>query len=218
MDIIHKQLDFIFDLLYYMYKKRGDMMYRQCKSERAAKRQHELEQGLLSLMTVRRYDEISVTHICDQMSIPRKSFYRYFSGKDGALEALIDHSLMGYESFTASVRTGEKRTIQGELETFFEFFRREKVLMDAMERNGLSAMLIQRCITNATLNNALPPRLLDREADQNRVSVTMFAISGLMALVLRWHHNGYVEPVAQMAETAVRLLTHPLFPDVEEML
>ena len=76
-------------------------MYKLCKTEQSAQRQRQLEEGLLAAMRTKRYEEITISDLCDQMGIPRKSFYRYFSGKDGALHALIDHALLDYESFTA---------------------------------------------------------------------------------------------------------------------
>ena len=62
-------------------------MYKMCKTEQSAQRQHLLEQGLLKAMLTHHYDEISVSDLCQSIGIPRKSFYRYFSGKDGALHA-----------------------------------------------------------------------------------------------------------------------------------
>ena len=50
------------------------------------------EQGLLAMMEHRSFEEISVSDLCERMGIPRKSFYRYFSSKDGALMALLDHT------------------------------------------------------------------------------------------------------------------------------
>ena len=82
-------------------------MYKLCKTEQSATRQKMLELGLLNCMLTRHYEEISVSDLCTAMDIPRKSFYRYFSGKDGALHALIDHTLMGYEGFL--YRKGHRR-------------------------------------------------------------------------------------------------------------
>ena len=74
-------------------------MYKLCKTEQSAARQRQLEQGLLQAMQTQRYEDISISDLCDRMGIPRKSFYRYFSGKEGALAALIDHTLMEFEQF-----------------------------------------------------------------------------------------------------------------------
>ena len=58
-------------------------MYKFCKTEQSFQRQRELEQGLLAMMEHHRFEEISVSDLCDRLNIPRKSFYRYFSSKDG---------------------------------------------------------------------------------------------------------------------------------------
>ena len=75
-------------------------MYKLCKTEQSAQRQRQLEEGLLTAMKTKRYEEITISDLCEQMDIPRKSFYRYFSSKDGALHALIDHTLLDFEQHT----------------------------------------------------------------------------------------------------------------------
>lgn len=74
-------------------------MYKLCKTEQSSSRQRELEAGLLAAMASHQYEEISVSDLCDHLGVPRKSFYRYFSSKDGALQALLDHTLMEYETY-----------------------------------------------------------------------------------------------------------------------
>ena len=58
-------------------------MYKICQTEQSIRRQRELEQGLLRLMGKRNYEDLTVKDLCDEMALPRKSFYRYFSSKDG---------------------------------------------------------------------------------------------------------------------------------------
>ena len=60
-------------------------MYKQCQTEQSTARQRQLEQGLLQIMQKRHYDEISVSDLCEELGIPRKSFYRYFASKDGGI-------------------------------------------------------------------------------------------------------------------------------------
>ena len=45
-------------------------MYKICQSEQSAKRQKELEQGLLQLMLRHNYEDISVSDLCEHMNIP----------------------------------------------------------------------------------------------------------------------------------------------------
>ena len=83
-------------------------MYKLCKTEQSAQRQRELEQGLLAIMNSTRYEDITVSDMCQKLNIPRKSFYRYFSSKDGALHALIDHTLMEFEFAAPHPQTGKR--------------------------------------------------------------------------------------------------------------
>lgn len=193
-------------------------MYKLCKTEQSATRQKMLELGLLNCMLTRHYEEISVSDLCTAMDIPRKSFYRYFSGKDGALHALIDHTLMGYEGFSVSQRAQKTRTLTGELENFFLFWIEQKALLDALQKSSLSGVLIERAIMHSLSETVLPKRFLKMDSAQLQRDVTTFGVCGLMSMVLIWHHDGYPRSAAEMAGAAARLLGKPLFPNVEELL
>lgn len=186
-------------------------MYKMCKTEQSAQRQRQLEQGLLNAMSVHHYDEISVSDLCEQIGIPRKSFYRYFSGKDGALHALIDHTLLEYEGFSVPAKEGESRSYQKDLEGFFLFWRHQKPLLDALGRSGLSGVLIERAIDHALSEVGTPRRFLNRHAPELRAHATMFGVCGLMSMVVAWHHDNYLQEPWQMAQIAVKLVTEPLF-------
>ena len=68
-------------------------MYKICHTEESSRRQRELEQGLLEAMGKTPYEKITLTELCRQLEIPRKSFYRYFPTKEDCLLALMDHTL-----------------------------------------------------------------------------------------------------------------------------
>lgn len=193
-------------------------MYKLCKTEQSAKRQRQLEQGLLSMMTSTQYEQISVSDLCDHMQVPRKSFYRYFASKDGALHALIDHTLMEYEGINLVYRKGEKRTILLELTQFFQFWRNKKAFLDALQKSRMSGMLVERSMAHATVMNGVPPRFLPNDPPEVQRQVILFCVSGLLSMVLSWHRDGYVQSPEQMARIATRLLDQPLFPNLEHIL
>lgn len=186
-------------------------MYKMCKTEQSALRQRELEDGLLKAMSVHHYDDISVSDLCEQMNIPRKSFYRYFNGKDGALHALIDHTLMEFESCPNYQKRGANRTPISDLETFFEFWMDQKPLLDALERSSISGILVTRAIEHALSDASYLSRFQQQMDPVTREHATTFGVCGLMSMVLNWHHSGYQMPMKEMAEIAATLLTSPLF-------
>lgn len=191
-------------------------MYKACKTEQSAARQRELEQGLLAAMSSHPFDEISISDLCAQIGIPRKSFYRYFSSKEGALHALLDHTLMEMETIYLTAEGDKPVSFTKEMERFFQFWKEQKPLLDALNRSGLSSILIERAVELAVSNNiGTPGQLLSQEAVQQKDHTTAFLICGLMSTVLQWHRNGYRETPAQMAKIVCRLLTQPLVPDLD---
>ena len=170
-----------------------------------------LEQGLLKAMASHHYDEISVSDLCEQTGVPRKSFYRYFSGKDGALHALIDHTLLEYEGFSMRRINSAMPLTQGELEAFFQFWRNHKALLDALARSGLSGVLIERTIDHALEEIGAPRRSRNQSPPDLRAHATMFSVCGMMSMVVTWHSDNYFQDHRQMAQVALKLVTEPLF-------
>lgn len=189
-------------------------MYKLCKTEQSAARQRELELELLRAMTSRQYEEITVSDLCDQMGIPRKSFYRYFSGKEGALHALIDHTILDFETRFSIASVKEVRSFRKGLEELFRFWKEQKPLLDALARSNLSGVLMERAIANALQDASMTYHYLSPEMQQMRNHATMFGVCGIMSMVITWHHEGYPHNVDHMAKLATQLMTQPLF--VEE--
>ena len=184
-------------------------MYKLCKTEAAARRQRQLEHGLLHAMLQKRYDEISISDLCTQMEIPRKSFYRYFSSKDGALFALLDHTLLEFEQSTDSNRRIRHATAIGDLERYFIFWKEHKDLLEALQRSQLSGMLVERATTFALQEHLMPRRLLSWSPHYQGLALS-FAICGLFSMVLQWQQNGFNISPSEMATIASTMLTQPL--------
>lgn len=189
-------------------------MYKLCKTEQSANRQRQLERGLLDAMLIHHYEQISVSDLCDRLEIPRKAFYRYFSGKDGALHALIDHTLMEY-SHGMRWTSVQANTLsyQMELERFFSFWVEKKDLLDALNRSGLSGVLIERSISQALSEAGVSMPFVSWHEPEIRAHATMFGVTGLMSMVVSWHHKNYPHSPRQMAQIASRLLSQPLFEE-----
>ena len=183
-------------------------MYKFCKTEQSQQRQRELEQGLLEMMLHKQFEEVSVSDLCDRLQIPRKSFYRYFSSKDGALHALYDHTLLEFYE-TGSLEGLRGGTPIGDLERFFLFWKNHRKLLDATVRSNLGGMLVERAVSLAKKEELMPGYVKAWEATMKDVAMS-FVVCGLMSMVLQWHADGYRIPTEQMAKTAVQMLSRPL--------
>ena len=187
-------------------------MNKFCKTEQSQQRQRELEQGLLEMMLHKQFEEVSVSDLCDRLQIPRKSFYRYFSSKDGALHALYDHTLLEFYE-TGSLEGLRGGTPIGDLERFFLFWKNHRKLLDATVRSNLGGMLVERAVSLAKKEELMPGYVKAWEDTMKDVAMS-FVVCGLMSMVLQWHADGYRIPTEQMAKTAVQMLSRPLIPNL----
>lgn len=183
-------------------------MYKNCQTEQSALRQRELEQGLLQLMLHRNYEDISVSDLCEQMNIPRKSFYRYFSGKDGALYSLIDHTLADFYQMPVPAKKSRGNAI-GDLDLFFAFWYDNKPFLDALQRSSLSGILVQRASSFALREGFLPQKFKLIPEQEKEIAMS-FAVCGLMAMTLNWHGRGFLVSPDEMTRLAINMLTTPL--------
>lgn len=184
-------------------------MYKICQTEQSFQRQRQMEQGLLRLLQKKRYEDISVSDLCDYLQIPRKSFYRYFSSKDGALYALLDHTMMDFQ-FTD--QHGNAGAALGELDRFFTFWYSNKELLDALERSSLSGILVERATNFALQERMMPRYMLSWDSDFQGIAMS-FAICGLMSMVIQWHHQKFAQTPEEMTKIATAMLTRPLLPN-----
>ena len=185
-------------------------MYKQCRTEQSAARQRQLEQGLLQIMLKRQYDEISVSDLCEEIGVPRKAFYRYFSGKDGALFSMIDRALMDFEIHSTSAEMFEPETPMVYMEHVFVYWMEHQTLLDALKKSNLIGLLIQRALDFSRNIDTIPRFMLitDRRL---REYGTMFMVCGLMTMIVQWHEDGFSKSTGEMAELTMQLLTQPLF-------
>ena len=186
-------------------------MYKFCKTEQSSQRQRELERGLMEMMEYHRFEEISVSDLCDRLGIPRKSFYRYFSSKDGALHALLDHTLMEFYD-AGSIEGFRDGTPTGDLERFFLFWKANRRLLDAITRSNLSGMLVERAVSLAKQEELMPGYVRDWEDTMKDIALS-FVVCGLMSMVIQWHKEEYRIPPEQMTKAAVTMLSRPLIPN-----
>ena len=183
-------------------------MYKLCQTDQSTRRQRQLEHGLLQLMQKQNYEDISVSDLCEYMQIPRKCFYRYFSSKDGALYALIDHMLADF--FQMPLPEEKTRgTGLDELKLFFQFWYENRGFLDALQRSGLSGILVERA-TNFSLIEGYMPQKFRAIPQHLRETAMSFAVCGLMAMMFTWHRQGYRTTVEELTNQAVELLTTPL--------
>ena len=194
-------------------------MYKLCKTEESSKRQRDIEGVLLHLMMQKRYDEITVSEICEAANLPRKSFYRYFDGKEGAMQSLLYHTMTDFHVFSEMSENKKRgtRTLQGEFEEFFSFWKHKKDFLDAFDKSQFLGLLVEHATGYAMSEFGNIQKFLSSGTENEKKQVFQFAICGLMTLTIDWYRSGFAENVPNIARIAARLISKPLFPDLDKM-
>lgn len=176
-------------------------MYRKCTTEISVRHQKQVEESLLELMQKMPYEEITVTALCEAAGITRRIFYHLFSNKTDALHALVDHTILGSESYRTDMADEALR--------FFLYWRAQKPLFDALHKNGLSGLLLERMVI-IVLNEDYDVRYWLKAYDRETgTDIILFNLCGVMGLVYNWHYSGYQKSPEEMALLLTQLVQQP---------
>lgn len=179
-------------------------MYKHCTTEESVLRQRQLEHCLMDMMQNTPYPHITIGHICQQAGISRKSFYRYFGSKDGCLFALMDHCIIAGASYYLPEHDEEMNT-HTIYERFFSYWKQMQPLLDALAKNNLSLHLVERMMVYMEEEERNFHHYLGGKSNDSYEQI-LFMISGIMGLVLNWHHSGYQKSVSQMASIMEKVI------------
>ena len=146
--------------------------------------------------------------------MPRKTFYRYFDGKDAVFTALTDQIMLDYEQYTGPYAEGEKRTSEKEIEKMFLFWYEHRELLSAIVRSNMMGLTLEQFMETGYAER-LGKRLvnLPELEDDSKIfrMTTFFTTSGLFVILLDWLRRGCEESPKEMAAMTVQLLTRPLY-------
>ena len=184
-------------------------MYKHCTTEKAALQQRRLEECLLAMMGEKLLSEISVSALCEQTGLSRKTFYRLFESKQDVLYSLVDRVIREYVRFRLPGDAAAPGASE-ELLTFYVYWKEQRSLLDALSKNGISTLLYERCMQHMLAEEADVLRQIGIAPGPKRDEETlMFFLSGLLTLMVSWHHGGYQKTPREMADITERILREP---------
>ena len=184
-------------------------MYKQCTTEATTRRQHHLEQCFLELLKTKHYENITVGEICASANVPRGMFYRYFDSKKDALDALIDHTLVEYMITIDFAEDSQAEDPLGICKLLL-YWKSQKSLLDALKRNHMEALLLERSIRYCTVEEPILSRHLNLAGNPADQEVVAFCINGVISAIFVWYESGFAKPIEEMARILHNLLLGPI--------
>lgn len=176
-------------------------MAKKCITEKSARRQQWIENGLLELMITRRFDDLTVTDLCRYLELSRRSFYRYFRDLEDVLDSALDHIFQG---MAIPNRIPELNEIQKNYEFWFE----NRHILDALHNSNMIDRLYDG-ITRYTVPMEIQ-NYLDSKNQELWQEASQFAIGGFVSLIIFWYKDGFRKSPEQMAQIAYRMLFSPI--------
>ena len=158
-------------------------MYKVCKTARSEERQVAFQNTLLAMLEKKRLKEITIVSLCEEMNISRKTFYQYFDTVEDVLYSIVDRELQKGFLYLE---------IRPDVEAFFLFWKEKKWLLDILQDNALSQVLVYRAYYNSNMR------------DEERYTISNMKnagwISAIITVLVLWHHGGMQQEPEEMRE------------------
>lgn len=164
-------------------------MYTVQKNPAALRSQELICKAVCALMGELPFGEITVTRICQEAGVGRKTFYRNFERKEDVVELMIDHLREEYERELLGVPIGDAAYYH------FSFLTRRIDFMILLNRAGLIPMLTERF-------SVIQPKIMPRWSEDERKNAyrTAVAVAGTEAVVRLWAARGFRECAEELTE------------------
>lgn len=185
-------------------------MYKICQTEQSSRRQEQIKDTFLSMLAFQNYEEITISALCAEARIPRKTFYRYFDSKRDIFLLAIDLLMIEFETWNnAYTSRFRPQTTEKEIEKIICFFLEKKQFFDIVKQNHLSILFFQRVLDQA-ISEHINLRFVcsDSTTKQQRLSM-IFSVTGLLSLLWDWHQGGCKESPGELARMITPMLTVP---------
>lgn len=156
-------------------------MYKICKTPKSEARQKEFQDTLVKMLRKQKMRDITIVSLCQEMGISRKTFYQYFDTIEDVLYIMVDKELR--DAFLLL-------EYNPEVNDFFDFWVKNKWLLDLLEKNEMSNVLVERAYNFSDIY---------RE-EKYTIQTMKYAgwISAIITVLVMWHHGGMQQSPDEM--------------------
>lgn len=170
-----------------------------------------MDEALLSLLTKKKYEFITVKELCEKAGVNRSTFYLHYEGMNDLLAESLDHTMGKLrERFRDDIKIENKIIDESSMEElnivrpqylvpYLDFVKENKALFDAVisQRTVFHTRDSFRRIYEEILNPILSRTGLS-DVEKNYRAV--YTLSGMFFAILEWVRGGCRESVSQMAD------------------
>lgn len=159
------------------------MIHKQT-NKTAIQSQHLIADALFRLMKSKSFQKITITELCEEAAIGRKTFYRNFDWKEDVIDFRLEAL---YQQYTCQIR---KMTIEEQLYHHFAFIRQNAEDFILLYQNGLHELAYQRFAS--LLPQTMPIWSTDPVEQAYR---SAYIVSGIEAIQKVWIDRKFTESI-----------------------
>ena len=169
-------------------------MYHKQVNPAAIRSKKLISEALLRLMRQKHFSDITVTEICAEADIGRKTFYRNFDRKEDVIDFQLDALYAGYSAEMVS------RKLEDRLYYHFFCLQQNVEYLTLLYRNGLLPVLTTKF---SRLHTQVMPVWSADPVEQKYRSA--YVAAGMEAIVYVWAESGFQQSVEEVVEIAKRV-------------
>ena len=171
----------------------GRFMYHKQANKTAIHSQHMITDALFRLMTRKPFQQITVTEICEEAAIGRKTFYRNFELREDVIDFWLDLRCEECREALLSVPTEEQ------LHHYCIFLKKHMDELIALYQNGLHPLVEKKF---SVFMPYTMPLWSENKVEQEYRS--QYIIAGIDAIIRVWVTRGFQESVEEIVEIVKR--------------
>lgn len=168
-------------------------MYFKGKNKTAIRSQHMISDALLSLMKRKPFQQITVTEICEEAAIGRKTFYRNFELREDVIDFQLDLLCEDYKTELLSLPKDQY------LHHHFAYIQKNADFFIALYKNGLSSLAYEKF--SVLLPDTMPV-WSDNPIEQEYRSA--YIVAGIEAIQRVWISRNCVESIETVVKIALQ--------------
>jgi AcrR family transcriptional regulator len=173
------------------------------------RRQKQIEDCLYTNLLQRPYTSVSVSDLCHQLEISRKSFYNYFPDKDSCFRSVISRKLRQCLLAITSSKQ-QNAALEDSISVFLNFWKQERGFLEILVRNNLVTMLMDQCIRFLQEEDSSILEYLNTPQLRTDEFVLACYVNTQIIMVIQWYKGNFEIPVEEMTLKYKRLIYEPL--------
>ena len=182
-------------------------MYKECKSPRTRQRSQHMARTLIHMMQREHFSSITISALCAEAQVPRKSFYRYFETKEDVFHLLVDTLLSECIEYCSLGPLSEVTVNEDRLTLCFRFWLDHRQVFDAAQKSDMLSDVFSRMVHYYEIRFLSTD--IAHESPDSMIRL-LFSVSGMMSIILQWYSQNFRQSPEEMARLTMALLRQPL--------